>query len=170
METEILEQKENLLLQRTEVRFQAKHPNEGTVRRSVLRDALAKLLNADKDRIVIDSSQSAFGTPLTLGYAKVYKTKEAALKFERPHVLLRNGLITPKVAAPAAGEEKPAPAPKKEEPKPAEKPKKEEKPAPKPAEAAKKESKAEGKPTEKPKKEEKAAGKTAEAPKKEAKK
>jgi ribosomal protein S24E len=58
----------------------------------------------------------------TVGYAKVYKTKEAAMKFEREHVLVRNKLKekvkVDKKAAPAA---KPAAAPAKAAEKPTEK-------------------------------------------------
>jgi hypothetical protein len=62
----------------------------------------------------------------TNGYAKVYKTKDAAMKYEREHVLVRNKLKEkvkvekkPGAAAPAAGP-KPATAPPAEK-KPAEK-------------------------------------------------
>ena len=113
MEIEIVSKKENELLDRTEVTFKAVHPKEGTPQREVVREKLASMLKASKDRVVVDAMDSEFGKMETVGYAKVYKTKEAAMKFERKHVLVRNKLKEAvkkekKAAAPPPG--KPAAA------------------------------------------------------------
>ena len=113
MEIEIVSKKENELLDRTEVTFKALHPKEGTPQREVVREKLASMLKASKDRVVVDAMDSEFGKMETVGYAKVYKTKEAAMKFEREHVLVRNKLKEAvkkekKAAAPPPG--KPAAA------------------------------------------------------------
>ena len=92
MEIEIVSKKENELLDRTEVTFKALHPKEGTPQREVVREKLASMLKATKDRVIVDAMDSEFGKMETVGYAKVYKTKEAAMKFEREHVLVRNKL------------------------------------------------------------------------------
>jgi small subunit ribosomal protein S24e len=92
MEIEIVSKKENELLDRTEVTFKALHPKEGTPQREVVREKLASMLKASKDRVIVDAMDSAFGKMETVGYAKVYKTKEAAMKFEREYVLIRNKL------------------------------------------------------------------------------
>ena len=92
MEIEIVSKKENELLDRTEVTFKALHPKEGTPQREVVREKLASMLKASKDRVIVDAMDSEFGKMETVGYAKVYKTKEAAMKFEREHVLVRNKL------------------------------------------------------------------------------
>jgi small subunit ribosomal protein S24e len=139
MQLEVIQRKENPLLKRTEVRFKAIHKAEATPTRDVLRAFLAKELNATKDIVVIDSQASTFGRYETVGYAKVYKTKEEALAVERKHILVRNKLIEPEVKKEAAPKpEKPAPTPRAQ--KPAEAPKAE---APKPE--AKPEAKAEAK-------------------------
>ena len=113
MEIEIVSKKENELLDRTEVTFKAVHPKEGTPQREVVREKLASMLKASKDRAIVDAMDSEFGKMETVGYAKVYKTKEAAMKFEREHVLVRNKLKEAvkkekKAAAPTPG--KPAAA------------------------------------------------------------
>ncbi len=119
MEIEIVDKVENEVLDRTEVTFKAVHPKEGTPQREAVREKLSALLKAPKERVIVDSMNSEFGKMETMGYAKVYKTKEAAMKFEREHVLVRNKLkekakVEKKAAAP-----KPAAAPR--EAKPAEK-------------------------------------------------
>ncbi|MCJ7464561.1 MAG: 30S ribosomal protein S24e [Thermoplasmata archaeon] len=134
MEIEIVSKKENELLDRTEVNFRAMHPMEGTPQREAVREKLATMMKAPKDRVIVDSMDSEFGKMETVGYAKVYKTKEAAMKFEREYVLVRNKLKEkakvekkaaatpppqkPAVAAPAKSAEK---TPEKPAEKPAEK-------------------------------------------------
>jgi len=134
MEIEIVSKKENELLDRTEVNFRAMHPMEGTPQREAVREKLATMMKAPKDRVIVDSMDSEFGKMETVGYAKVYKTKEAAMKFEREYVLIRNKLKEkvkvekkaaatpppqkPAVAAPAKSAEK---TPEKQAEKPAEK-------------------------------------------------
>jgi len=131
MEIEIVSKKENQLLERTEVEFKAVHVKEGTPQREVVREKLSAIMKAPKERVIVDAMDSEFGKTETVGYAKVYKTKEAAMKYEREHVLVRNKLkekvkVEKKKAAPApppkGAEAKPAaPAPAKAPEKPAEK-------------------------------------------------
>jgi len=172
MQLEVIQRKENPLLKRTEVSFKAIHKAEPTPTRDALRAFLARELKATKDIVVIDSQASTFGRYETVGYAKVYKTKEEALAVERKHILVRNKLIEPEVkekkAAPkpekpaprAEKAEKPAAPPKAEAPKPEAKP--EAKAEPKPEKPAAKEEK-------KPAKEEKKPAEKKEAPKEEKK-
>ncbi len=155
MELQIVAKKENPLLKRVEVTFKAVHKAEATPTRDAIRSELAKQLNTHKEGVVVDRSESSFGRYETVGYAKVYKSKEAALAVERSHILVRNRLKEAEVKEKKEGEkaEKPAaaekPAPKTEgkpeapkaEPKPEHKAEhKEEKPA----------AKEEKKPAEKP--------------------
>ncbi len=92
MEVEVVTKKENELLDRVEVTFKVVHPKEGTPQREAVREKIASVLKATKERVVVDSMDSEFGKTETMGYAKVYKTKEAAMKFEREYVLVRNKL------------------------------------------------------------------------------
>ncbi len=146
MELQVVAKKENPLLNRVEVTFKAVHKAEGTPTRDAIRSELAKQLKAAKDAVVVDRSVSSFGRFETLGYAKVYKSKQDALAIERSHILVRNKLKEAEVKEKKEGEkaEKPAkeakpeakPEAPKAEPKPEHKPEpkaehKEEKPAPK---------------------------------------
>jgi len=155
MELQVLARKENPLLKRVEVTFKAVHKAEPTPTRDALRAFLARELNVTKDIVVVDSQASTFGRYETLGYAKVYKSKDQALAVERKHILVRNKLIEPEVKKEAAPKpEKPAPAPRAEKPAAAPKPE-----APKEGKPEKAPAKEEKKPAEKKdeKKEEKKA-------------
>jgi len=136
VEIEIVNKVENELLDRTEVTFKAVHPKEGTPQREAVREKISSLLKAPKERVIVDSMNSEFGKMETMGYAKVYKTKEAAMKYEREHVLVRNKLKEKVKVEKKAATPKPAAAEKPAAEKPAEKApeKKAEKPAEKPAE------------------------------------
>ncbi len=107
MEIEIISKKDNPLLERTEVHFKATHGKEKTPQRDAVRDKLAAILNAGKDKLVVDRMKSDFGKSVTIGYAKLYKTKEQAMKVERDYVLIRNGLKAKE--AKKAAEAAPAP-------------------------------------------------------------
>lgn len=126
MDVEIVSKDENQLLERTEVRFKATHMKEGTPQREAVREKIASLLKVQKDRVIIDLMESEFGKMETFGYAKVYKTRDAAMKYEREHILIRNKLK--EKAAPAkkgAPKEESKTVPPEEGPKeaPEEKPK-----------------------------------------------
>ncbi|MCK4444635.1 MAG: hypothetical protein KAW09_08835 [Thermoplasmata archaeon] len=93
MQAEIVNRKENPMLKRVEIQFKIVHHGEGTPPRDTIREEIAKLAKAPKDRVVIDHVNSQFGRPHSLGYAKIYDSKEDALEFERKHILGRNELI-----------------------------------------------------------------------------
>lgn len=124
MEIEILSKKENELMERTEITFKAVHPKEGTPQRDAVREKVAAVLKAAKERVIVDSMDSEFGKTETVGYAKVYKTKEAVMRYEREPILVRNKLKekvkVEKKAAPAGAVAKPATTPPGEK-KPSEK-------------------------------------------------
>lgn len=156
MELQVLEKKENPLLKRVEITFKAVHKAEPTPTRDALRAFLARELKATKDIVVIDSQASTFGRYETVGYAKVYKSKDEALAIERKHILVRNKLIEPEVKEKEAPKpEKPAPTPKAEKPAAAPKPETPKTPAKSEAKAERAPAKEEKKPAEK--KDEKAA-------------
>jgi len=134
MEVEIVSKKDNILLDRTEIKFKILHPKEGTPKREDVREKLSSAVKAPKERVIVDAMDSEFGRTVTVGYAKVYKTNEAAVKYEREEILVRNKLKEKKVkvekkaaAAPpakravAAPEKGPEKAPEKPAEKPAEK-------------------------------------------------
>jgi small subunit ribosomal protein S24e len=128
MEVEIKDKKENPLLNRTEIWFKIAHDAAATPAKKDVREALAKMTNSQKERVVVDHMNTVFGKGETVGYAKVYKSKQDAVNVERSAVKIRHGLAEPKkkgekkegeaAAAPAAEAkpaEAPAPAPKEKE-------------------------------------------------------
>lgn len=92
MKIEINEKKKNPLQERTEVRFTVDHIGQSTPKRKDVIAALAKELGVKKDQVVLNNMDSLFGRALSKGYAKVYDSKEAALKNEREYLLKRSGI------------------------------------------------------------------------------
>lgn len=92
MKVEIDSKKENVLHKRTEVMFTAEHGGEPTPKRSDLRAGIADKLGVNKDRVVIDHTNSEFGMGKSHGYAKVYETPELAKSSEKNYILARQGM------------------------------------------------------------------------------
>ena len=90
MEIEIRSQRNNSLLQRTEIHFVIHHDGEGTPRRELVRSELADQLKTKKDHIIIDHMKSGFGIHQTIGYAKMYSSVEKAKQGEQKHLIKRN--------------------------------------------------------------------------------
>ena len=132
MELHVVAKKENLLLKRVEVTFRAVHKAEATPTRDAIRSELAKQLKAAKEAVVVDRSESSFGRYETVGYAKVYRSKDDALSIERSHILVRNKLKEAEVKEKKEGERAAAPAKAEKpaaKPEPAKPERAEEKPA-----------------------------------------
>jgi small subunit ribosomal protein S24e len=89
MEIEILDQEENPMLHRTDVRFQMTH-EDATPSRLSVRDSLAAKLNKESDEVVVHELDTKFGMRTTVGYAKVYETPEFAREVEQEYMLDRN--------------------------------------------------------------------------------
>jgi small subunit ribosomal protein S24e len=98
MDIDIIEEDENPMLHRTDVRFEMTH-EEATPSRLSVRDSLAAMLNKDSEEVVIHKLDTKFGMRQTIGYAKVYDSPEYAQDVEQDHMLDRN-----KIAADGEGE------------------------------------------------------------------
>ncbi|MBU4406900.1 MAG: hypothetical protein KKB24_04855, partial [Candidatus Altiarchaeota archaeon] len=173
MNIEILEEKENPLLGRKEIRFRVDYKGK-TPGFEEVRNELITKVSADKNLTIIDSVNSDFGSQSAFAYAKIYKD-EKSMKVEPGYRIGKNiegkkkkettAEEKPAEAKPAGGEEKPA-----EEPKPEEKSVEEPKPGEKPVEGAKPEEPKQQEKKEEPKPEEKPAEEPKpEEPKEEAK-
>jgi small subunit ribosomal protein S24e len=93
MEVDIIQEEENPMLHRTDVRFEIVH-DEATPSRLSVRDSLAAKLNKDAEEVVVHKLDTKFGMRKTVGYAKVYDEPEAALEVEQQHMLDRNKITT----------------------------------------------------------------------------
>ena len=92
MEIDILEETENDLLNRKEVKFEIVHEESHTPSRDTVRAKLAAIMNADADKTIIKKISGEFGRNHSIGYANVYNSEEA-VSIEPKYVLKRNGLI-----------------------------------------------------------------------------
>jgi len=101
MEIEILEEAENPMLHRTDVRFDVVH-NEATPERLSVRDSLAARLNKDAEEVVIHKLDTKYGMRKTVGYAKVYDSADDAQAVEQEYMLERNKIVESEEADPEA--------------------------------------------------------------------
>jgi small subunit ribosomal protein S24e len=89
MEIEIIEEDDNPMLHRTDVRFQLIH-EEATPSRLSVRDSLAAKLNKDSSEVVVHRLDTKYGMRKSIGYAKVYESAADAKEVEQEYVLERN--------------------------------------------------------------------------------
>jgi small subunit ribosomal protein S24e len=92
MDIDIVEEDENPMLHRTDVRFEMVH-EDATPSRLSVRDSLAAKLNKDAEEVVIRRLDTKFGMRKTVGYAKVYDDPEHARNVEQDHMLERNKIV-----------------------------------------------------------------------------
>ena len=93
MEIEIIDEDENPMLHRTDVRFEVVH-EEATPSRLSVRDSLAAKLNKNSDEVVVHTVDTKFGMRKTVGYAKVYESPEFARDVEQEYMLERNKITS----------------------------------------------------------------------------
>jgi len=89
MDIDIIEEQDNPMLHRTDVRFEVSH-EEATPSRLSVRDSLAAMLNKEAEEVVLHELDTKFGMRKTVGYAKVYESPEYAKDVEQDHMLERN--------------------------------------------------------------------------------
>ena len=90
MNIEIIERKENKLLDREEIIFELQYEGEATPNRLAVQSKLAALVNADAERTIIRKIQGHFGKQASTGYAYVYPTVELMQRLESKHIIKRN--------------------------------------------------------------------------------
>jgi small subunit ribosomal protein S24e len=93
MEIEIIEKRENPLLDRTDVRFVAHHAGDKTPTRDQLRKSVASAVGAKAELTIIDSVRSEYGRGASQGFAKVYTSVEKARHHERHYIQKRNNIF-----------------------------------------------------------------------------
>ena len=89
MDIDIVDEDENPMLHRTDVRFEVTH-EDATPSRLSVRDSLAAKHNKDAEEVVVRKLDTKFGMRTTVGHAKVYETPEHAQDVEQNHMLDRN--------------------------------------------------------------------------------
>ena len=90
MEIEFIEEKENKLFNRKEIKFYVDYDGEATPKVLDIKSKLVALLNTKKELLVVDNVQPHYGEPRALGYAKVYDTIDDLEYIETKHVIAKN--------------------------------------------------------------------------------
>ena len=90
MEIEFIEEKENKVFNRNEIKFYVDYDGEATTKLLDIISKLVALLNTKKELIVVDNVQPHYGEPKALGYAKVYDTVDDLEYIEAQHVIAKN--------------------------------------------------------------------------------
>ncbi|MDD5182427.1 MAG: 30S ribosomal protein S24e [Candidatus Nanoarchaeia archaeon] len=101
METKILEQKENKLIGRNEIKFEIVYEQKAPVRAEAV-ESIATAAGAQKDFLVLNRMANVFGVHKLAGMVHVYKSKEDMIRYETRNILVRNKLAEKKVKAVAA--------------------------------------------------------------------
>ena len=97
MDIQIIEAKNNTILNRRELVFKVIHDESTPTRKSVV-ERLAATQNSKVGLVYVDSLKTEFGKRETIGYAKIYETAERAKEIERAHIIERNTFNKPQEA------------------------------------------------------------------------
>ncbi|MGL6298521.1 MAG: 30S ribosomal protein S24e [Methanobacteriaceae archaeon] len=108
MEINIIDKKENKVLNRTEVKFECLYQGEATPKTLDVKSKLVAMLDSKKELTVIDSIQPNYGEGKAAAYAKVYDSLESLKSIETEHVLSKNKEEEVEEAEEDATEEAPA--------------------------------------------------------------
>ena len=97
MDIQVIEAKNNAILNRREIVFKVIHDGSTPSRKSVV-ERLAATQNSKIGLVYVDSLKTEFGKRETIGYAKIYETAERAKEIERAHIIERNTFTKPQEA------------------------------------------------------------------------
>jgi len=97
LDIQVIEAKNNAILNRRELVFKVIHDEATPTRKSVV-ERLAATQNTKIGLVYVDSLKTEFGKRETIGYAKIYETAERAKEIERAHIIERNTFTKPNEA------------------------------------------------------------------------
>ena len=97
MDIQVIEAKNNAILNRRELVFKVIYDEATPTRKSVV-ERLAATQNTKIGLVYVDSLKTEFGKRETIGYAKIYETAERAKEIERAHIIERNTFNKPQEA------------------------------------------------------------------------
>jgi len=97
LDIQVIEAKNNAILNRREIVFRVIHDEATPSRKSVV-ERLAATQNTKIGLVYVDSLKTEFGKRETIGYAKIYETAERAKEIERAHIIERNTFTKPQEA------------------------------------------------------------------------
>ena len=107
---QVLDRKENPLLDRVEIQFKIGHDGEKTPSRDSIISAVAQVEpGAKKELIIVKNINTRFGQPLTTGTAYIYGSSES-MTVEPVHALKRHGVMADDEGEEVPAQSKPAAA------------------------------------------------------------
>jgi len=86
----VLNQKSNPLLHRTEIEFEIEHLGAGSPNRLEVREKLAAMMTAKSELTFVRIMKPRFGIPQVHGIAHVYDDEATAEKLEPTYIKIRN--------------------------------------------------------------------------------
>ncbi|MFX1500940.1 MAG: 30S ribosomal protein S24e, partial [Promethearchaeota archaeon] len=87
---EIMEEKKNPLIDRTELTIRIDHFGEGTPNRLEVKKKVAALQGSDEKLTIIKKLDTHFGSSHTIGKAYIYENSKDLVYFEPFHIQVRN--------------------------------------------------------------------------------
>ena len=87
---EILEEKKNPLIDRTEIKFRIDHFGESTPNRLEVRKKITALQGTDENLTIIVKLKTQFGATYTIGKAYIYDNAKELQYYEPFHIQARN--------------------------------------------------------------------------------
>jgi len=87
---EILEEKKNLIIDRTELKFRIDHFNESTPNRLEVKKKIAAMKNANEKLTIIRKIQTHFGGAYDIGLVNIYEEAKELQFYEPFHIQVRN--------------------------------------------------------------------------------
>ncbi|TFF93591.1 MAG: 30S ribosomal protein S24e [Promethearchaeota archaeon] len=89
-EIEILEEKKNPLVDRTEIKFRIDHFGEAVPNRLEIKKKVSAMQSADEKYTIIRKIKSHFGGSYSMGTAMIYEDAKDLKYFEPFHIQVRN--------------------------------------------------------------------------------
>ena len=90
MDIEILEEKKNPLIDRTEIEFRIEHFGEGTPNRLEVRKKIAAMQGAEETLTIIKKMKNYFGASHVIGKAHAYGNVDDLRFYEPAYIRARN--------------------------------------------------------------------------------
>ena len=98
MKIDIIEKKENKLLERIEIQAKVDHVGQPVPKRDDFLSKLAALLNKERNQVVLIKLEAKYGEGKSLALVHVYETADRAIAVEKEFLLKRSGIIQEKTA------------------------------------------------------------------------
>ena len=90
IDIEIVEEKRNPLIERTELKVRIHHLDSGTPNRLELKKKIAAMKNSNENLTIIRNIQTHFGALFDLGTVNIYDNAEELKYYEPFHIQIRN--------------------------------------------------------------------------------